>query len=186
MDLAEGTQVPPHTQPAPSAGPSLAPTWSQHVCSPTGSTETARRDAAAFPALPQTHHTLLVCATAARRFMEEGLNPCLPQEESSPQAAPGPRPAWAAGAPGVRAFAHSQGPYSLGGRRGCTCSSRYCFLSTKNSQMFGNESFCLCWLWHFLDSNEKLQIIHVTNTNFPRPLSILSIPVFTDLLGHIE
>lgn len=78
------------------------------------------------------------------------------RRRSSPPAAQAPHPAWAASAPGVGASSQSQGPCNLGGRGGCTCCSSYCFINTKDRQMFGNEFFCLCWLWHFLDTNKKV------------------------------
>lgn len=78
------------------------------------------------------------------------------RRRSSPPAAQAPHPAWAAGAPQVGASSQSQGPCNLGGRGGCTCCSSYCFINTKNRQVFGNEFFCLCGLWHFLDTNKKV------------------------------
>jgi len=128
---------------APTPELPLAQTQAQHGCSPTGSAETAQRRCG-FSSLGTDTALYLCTLTLAAVLRRKALGSGLQQEGEQP-----PRQPWDQMPP------PSQGPCDLGGRGGCTCCSSCCFVSSKTHQMYGSESCCLGWLWHFPDKKKK-------------------------------
>lgn len=184
VNLAEGTQLPPHTQPEPGAaldtntGSACAFSHREHRNS------SQRRGAFLQP--QHSRCRWLVRAAAARCFAEEALGHCLQAGGRAAPQQPGLLTFRGLREPRSSAFPRSQGPYGSGGRRGSTCCSSYCFISTENSQAFGSEAFCLRWLWHFLDTHKKLQIIQLTSTIFffPFPFNFVNASVHSPSQAH--
>lgn len=94
VNLAEGTQLPPHTRP-------LARTQAQRVRSPTGSPETALRDAVPFCS-PSTAAAVCSCApplpAVSRRKL---LALAFKREGEQPLSSPGSSPSVGCESPGV-------------------------------------------------------------------------------------